>query len=132
MHTLPCTTVAGRAAADRQRVAVTQERRAEQQKAREDLNRAFMFYGLPTTPHFDPLLGEGRSLWVDCRIVCAAADRKLVADVMDQEGWTPDVEAYSRITQRYDVLRVTHAKTGAKLVVIVKNPGGEVTHLEAA
>lgn len=132
MHTLPCTTVAGRTAADRQRAMEAHARQDAQQKAREDLNRALMFYGLPTAPHFNPGLGEDRSLWVDCRIVCAAADRRLIADVMDQEGWRSDVHRLSRHGERYEVLRVRHTKTDATLVVIVKVPHGEVTYLEAA
>lgn len=131
MHTLPCTTVAGRAAADRRRAELGIITHV-QDRAREELDRALRFYGLTTKPHFDEALATDRLLWVECRLSCAEADRKLVFDVLDQEGWQPDAERTSRHRGWYDFLRLRHASTDALLAVIIKIPHGEVTHLEAA
>lgn len=131
MHTLPCTTVAGRAAADRRRAElgiITQV----QNRAREELDRALRFYGLATVPHFQEALDTDRLLWVTCRLSCAEADRKLVYDVLDQEGWAIDRERPSRHWLAFDVLRLRHTSTDALLALIIKIPHGEVTHLEAA
>lgn len=131
MHTLPCTTVAGRTAADRRRAEagiITQL----QDRSREELDRALRFYGLPTVPHFQEALETDRPLWVECRLPCAEADRKLVYDVLDQEGWKPDSDRTSRHRGWYDFLRVRHEGTDALLAIIIKRPHGEITHLEAA
>lgn len=132
MHTLPCTTIAGRFAADRQRADGAALIRQLQDRARDELDRALRFYGLTTRPHFHPALDAERSLWVECRLTCHDADHKLVYAVLDQEGWAPAVDRLSRHGQRYDVLRLRHATTDARLVLIVKVPFGEFPHLEAA
>lgn len=131
MHTLPCTTVAGRAAADRRRAEAGLINQL-QDRSREELDRALRFYGLPTVPHFNEALETDRTLFVECRLPCAEADRKLVYDVLDQEGWKPDAARTSRHRGWYDFLRLRHEGTDALLAVIIKRPHGEITHLEAA
>lgn len=136
MDYLPCTTVAGRHAADRARDrdrAEAQSLIAElQDRVRGELDRELRSYGLTTHPHLHPALGYERSLWVNCRLASAATDHALVYAILDELGWSPDRARLSRIRQTHDVLRLRHAATDATLVLIVKVPFGEVAPLEAA
>lgn len=132
MHTPPCTTVAGRLAADRRRAAAAGLVDDAHDRARNELERALRLAGLSTQPHFHRELAAERSLWVDCRLASAHDDHRLVYAVLDAQGWRPDRERLSRHGQRYDVLRLRHAGTDATVVVIVKVPFGEVVPLEAA
>lgn len=88
-------TTAGRAAADRRRAEASIITEV-QDHARDELDRALRFYGLATKPHFNEALATDRTLWVECRLSCAEADRKLVYAVLDQEGWASDAERTSR------------------------------------
>lgn len=127
---------AGRHAADlaRRRTAdaATLDARRLQDAAREALARAFRLRGLTVYPHFSPELEDERSLWVECRLASCREDHALVYAVLDDDGWQPDRERYSRVSARYEVLRLTHRGSGAKLALIVKIPTGIVAHWDAA
>lgn len=132
MRSPPCTTIAGRLAADRRRAADANLVEQLHDRARDELDRALRLAGLTTRPHFHRELAAERSLWIDCRLDRAHDDHRLVYAILDAQGWAPDRERLSRHGQRYDVLRLRHAGTDATVVVIVKVPFGEVVPLEAA
>jgi hypothetical protein len=125
------TTIAGRHAAD---VARIRERRMHTQgdAARERLARAFRRHGLTAHPHFEPELGNERTLWVDCRLDTGRTDHAHIYAILDTLGWRADPARLSRYGERYDVVRLRHTETNAALVLIIKVPYGEVTPLEAA
>lgn len=100
--------------------------------ARKAVDKTLRLYGLRTQPHFDRTLETERSLWVDCRLATAQADRAFVYAVLDDHGWHPDRARLSRHRDTYDVLRLKHRATGATLVLIIKSPFAELPHLEVA
>lgn len=132
MTPLPCTTVAGRHAADQARERRRADRSTDQDTARWALERALRTYGLTTHPHLQPSLGIDRTIWVNCRLPTASADHAWIYAQLDELGWRPDRERLSRIRQGYDVLRLRHTASDATLVLIVKVPFGAVEPLEAA
>lgn len=132
MPTLPCTTVAGRHAADARRARDALDRRELEDSAREQLAREFRSYGLTTFPHLQPELGIDRSIWVECRLASCAADRALVYAILDELHWQPDPARLSRIRQSHEVVRLRHRDTGATVVLIVKLPAEAPAPLEAA
>lgn len=132
----PCTTIAGRHAADRQRERDRAQQHEVQQDrqdhARRELDRALTQLGFTTHPHFERGLESERSLWVNCRVQAARTDHELVYAVLDAQGWRPDIARLSRLRQSHDILRLRHRATGASLVVIIKVPFGHIEPLEAA
>jgi hypothetical protein len=131
MSKFPRTTIAGRHAAD---VARIRERRTQvaEEAARERLARSFRRHGLTAHPHFEPELGNERTLWVDCRLETGRTDHAHIYAILDTLGWKPDRARLSRYGERYDIVRLRHTETNAALVLIIKVPFGEVTPLEAA
>lgn len=132
MQSPPCTTVAGRHAAALCRQRARTDLQIAQDFAREAFACAAVLHGLTVYRHFQPELGPERSLWIDCHVATCAADHRLVYALLDEYGWQPDRARLSRTSQRYDVLRVRHAKSDAVLVVIIKLPVGGYQEWEAA
>lgn len=132
MPNLPCTTVAGRHAADARRTRAYAGLLERQDAAREQLVHELRSYGLVTYPHLQPELGVDRSIWVECRVASCANDRAFVYAILDELHWQPDTTRLSRFRQSYEVVRLRHADTGAAVVLIVKIPFGVPEPLEAA
>lgn len=126
------TSIAGRHAADRERERHTELVNLFHHRAFEALDDALRAAGLKTHPHFAPQLHDERSLWVECRLATAQTDHERVYAVLDDMGWQPDRERLSRFRGAYDVVRLQHAETGARLVVIVRMPTGAMYPMEAA
>lgn len=132
MSHLPCTTVAGRHAADSRRSRAHGALLERQDAAREQLAHELRSYGLTTYPHLQPELGIDRSIWVECRVLSCAQDRAFVYAILDELHWTPDCTRLSRFRQSYEVVRLRHADSGAAVVLIVKMPATAPEPLEAA
>ena len=130
------TSIAGRAAADRQRAraaeVATAKVEAAQQEAREALARRFKAAGLhafadiTARPNVEPTLG------VRCSITSCEQDHSLVYAILDELGWKTDVRRLSRINSRYDILRLVHVQTSAMLVLIITLPAYQISSWEAA
>ena len=132
MSHLPCTTVAGRHAADSRRSRAHGALLERQDAAGEQLAHELRSYGLTTYPHLQPELGIDRSIWVECRVLSCAQDRAFVYAILDELHWTPDCTRLSRFRQSYEVVRLRHADSGAAVVLIVKMPATAPEPLEAA
>lgn len=132
MHTLPCTTVAGRHAAALRRQRARTDLQIAQDLAREAFACAVSLHGLTVYRHFEAELGPERSLWIDCRVDSCAADHRLVYALLDEYGWQPDRTRLSRTSHRYDIVRLRHGTSDATLVVIIKLPVGGFMEWEAA
>jgi hypothetical protein len=98
---------------------------------RRELAKAFRAHGLRTLPHYSTDLAEP-SIWVECRVDTCASDHALIYALLDAEGWRTNTERLSRVSQRYDVTRVRHIRTGATLALIVKHPSPDTPSWEAA
>lgn len=132
MSAIPCTTVAGRHAAQLRRQRERSAQRTDHDIAREHLALAASLRGLTICRHFDPALGSERALWIDCRHGRCPTDHQLVYALLDELGWQPDTARLSRQNAHYDTCRLTHQASGAALCVIIKLPKGEPTQWEAA
>lgn len=129
MPHLPCTTIAGRLAAD---IARARDQQLRGDIAIEQLSQALSRRGLLINEHLDPSLGADRSIWVNCRVATCYFDHGMVYAVLDEHDWHPDCARLSRTNSRYDIVRIRHGATHACLVIIIKLPNAAIPQWEAA
>lgn len=133
MNSPPCTTVAGRHAADtaRRAEALAKQRRIDlsHADAREALRAAIAHRGLRV---FEKLSDDDPSLFVRCSIENCWNDQRVVNAVVDELGWTPDTLRLSRFQDHYENVRLYQAATGARVLLTVSRPGALQNHGQAA
>lgn len=130
MHTLPCTTVAGRHAADRQRALV----RPQPDPALVALDTlAAYLRKRPLNVIASPARGGDMAcIALKIRLEYLGLDYVWIDAVLNDLEWTPTRESDSRLNARYDIRVVQHKATGAKALLIITLPYGAVEHVEAA
>lgn len=103
-----------------------------QDLARAEVARGIRWFSVPTREHFEPELGDDRTLYVNCRLASAAVDRQVVYAVLEEQGWHPDSKRLSTYRGHLDTMRLVHRDSGAKLCVVIRIPTGETLQPEAA
>lgn len=127
MSPLPCRTVAGRHAADRQR-----NRRDPQRIAVETLWKLLCTRPLRTAADLSTRGDRLPTIALKIRLDYFGLDYVFVEAALHDLGWRNSVTELSRRNSTHDVRVLEHQETGARLLLLIALPHGELEHVEAA
>jgi len=132
MTSLPCTTIAGRHAADRQRLTGHLAHAAACQHAFDELARALRRRFAVVHTDFRLRAGTKPTIALGVRADYAGLDQVYIDAHVRECGFRPHPTAESRLTVKHDMRALVHKATHAELLLIITLPYGVVEHVEAA
>jgi hypothetical protein len=126
---MPCITARpGRHAADRERERAAAQAAADlfeiHSAARGLLARTLTTRGLRVFADLSRPGGHEPSIGVNCSAERSEYDQAVLDATLDELGWQPDPYRTSRITHRYESLRLHQPASGARVLLLVHIPNG--------
>lgn len=132
MATLPCTTTAGRHAAQLRRERDREELTAERLAALDTLTRALQSRPLQTVSDLRPRAEALPQIACKLRLDYCGLDRVWIDATLRDLDWRPARDVMSRFNGKYEFRVLEHVHTGARLALTITLPEGVAQHWEAA
>jgi hypothetical protein len=129
---LPRTTIAGRHAADRQRARERAPLPDPKLAALEALAALLRKRPMRVFCDFHAAGGALPTIAAKVRLEYFFVDYVFIDAAVNDLGWRRNLTTSSRHTEKYDMRVLDHAASGARLLLIITLPHGEIEHVEAA
>lgn len=132
MQSLPCTSTAGRFAAERERNRARTQNAIDRAVAMEALAAVLRSRPLRVITDFRPGNDCMPTLACSVRPDYAGLDQVYIDAHVRDGGWKRHPSRESRLSGTHDTRALIHKATGAELLLIITLPHGEVAQWEAA
>lgn len=132
MSPLPCTTTAGRHAAQLRRERADNELNAKRLAALEALTRALQGRPLQTVSDLHPRAEALPQIACKLRLDYCGLDRVWIDATLRDLDWRAARDVMSRFNGKYEFRVLEHVHSGARLALTITLPEGVVEHWEAA